>query len=284
MAACSPSGSTRAPAAPTTSGTGAGSSTPVTPPSATSPTSPPAPSTTVSAGPADIAARATVPVLCYHQLRDWTSKDGEYARNLLICPPANFRTHLDALAEGGWSTITPDQYLQHLTTGSPLPAQPVMLTFDDGSEGQVTEGLVQLQRRQMNGTFFVMTVVLDKPNWMSSKNVRALADAGMTVGDHTWDHHRVDRYGAGDWEVQLEQSRQTLQQASGEPVEHFAYPYGAWNVEAIPHLQAAGYKTAYQLSDKPLDPSQPLYTLRRTLVRSTWSGPQLLAHLAGGTA
>src|SRR5205823_1052354 len=67
---------------------------------------------------AQITARATVPVLCWHQLRNWTSTDGSYARNLLICPPAIFRAQLDALADGGWTTIGPDQYLAHLTSGA----------------------------------------------------------------------------------------------------------------------------------------------------------------------
>jgi peptidoglycan/xylan/chitin deacetylase (PgdA/CDA1 family) len=37
-----------------------------------------------------------------------------------------------------------------------------MLSFDDGSGSQAQEGLVQLAKRGMTGTFFVMTVVLGK--------------------------------------------------------------------------------------------------------------------------
>jgi hypothetical protein len=91
-----------------------------------------------------IIERATVPVLCYHQLRDWRSSDSSYNRTNLICPPRYFRAHLDALAEGGWTTISPDQYLAHLTTGAALPRKPVILSFDDGSAGQAQEGLRQL--------------------------------------------------------------------------------------------------------------------------------------------
>ena len=52
--------------------------------------------------------RATVPVLCYHQLRDWRAGDSAYERAELICPPAYFRRQLDALADDGWTTIGPD--------------------------------------------------------------------------------------------------------------------------------------------------------------------------------
>ena len=62
----------------------------------------------------EIIKRATVPVLCYHQLRNWQSGDSQYNRLNLICPPKYFRAHLDALAEDGWTTISPAHYLRHL--------------------------------------------------------------------------------------------------------------------------------------------------------------------------
>ena len=49
---------------------------------------PPTPGT-----PAEIAARSTVPVLCYHQVREYTAADGAGARPL-ICPPAVLRRQL----------------------------------------------------------------------------------------------------------------------------------------------------------------------------------------------
>lgn len=250
------------------------------PTSTGSPTPAPSPSSPPPATAEQIAARATVPVLCYHQLRDWRSGDSAYSRQVLICPPAAFRAQLDALAADGWTTIGPDQYLAHLETGAPLPAKPVLLSFDDAQGTQATEALPQLVARGMTGTFFAMTVVLGNPGWLSKDDLRRIAGAGMTVAAHTYDHHRADRYTAPDWSLQLEQPRALLEQVVGAPVEHFAYPYGAWDDEAVAHLEAAGYRTAFQLSDKPLSPTAPLYTLRRFLVDSTWTGPQLLAALA----
>jgi len=146
-----------------------------------------------SATPAQITARANVPVLCWHQLRDWEPSDESYARTLLICPPAHFRAQLDALAEGGWTTIGPDQYFAHLTTGAPLPVKPVLLTFDDSQGSQMTEAFPQLRARGMTATFFAMTVVLDKPGWLSARDLKTLDAAGMTVGAHTWDSRGVSR-------------------------------------------------------------------------------------------
>lgn len=237
---------------------------------------PPASAAGSAATPAQMATRATVPVLCYHQLRDWKSSDGDYSRRFLVCPLANFTAQLDALAEDGYTAIGPDRYLAHLTTGAPLPAKPVLLSFDDSQGSQVSQGLPRLQERDMTATFFCMTVVLDKPGWMSRTDLRRLGDAGMTVAAHSYDHGRADRYRGADWGRQLDQPRELLEKAVRRPVEHFAYPYGAWGRQGFGPLRAAGYRTAFQLSDDRLDRTAPHYTLRRILVDSNWTGPQVL--------
>ncbi|RZT85932.1 polysaccharide deacetylase [Pseudonocardia sediminis] len=229
---------------------------------------------------AAVLPRATVPVLCWHQLRDWRSDDSAYSRGSLICPPAMFRAQLDGIAAGGFTAIGPDDYLAHLTTGAALPPRPVLLTFDDSQGSQISVGLPELRRRTLTATFFVMTVPLGKPDWMRRDDVRRLHGEGMTIGAHTYDHHRVDRYSGADWATQLDRPRRELETLIGAPVRHFAYPFGAWNPAAFPHLDQAGYRTAFQLGDEPVDRTRPLLSLRRILVTSTWTGPEITAELS----
>ena len=233
---------------------------------------------TRTADPAEVAGRATVPVLCWHQLRDWAAGDSAYDRAVLICPPSKFRAQLDTLVAHGYTAISAEQYFAHLTTAAPLPAKPVLLSFDDSQGSQITVGLPELRRRGLTATFFVMTVPLGKPRWMSNRDVRMLADEGMTVGAHTWDHQRADRYTGSQWEQQLVRPKAELERIVGRPVDHFAYPYGAWSPTDFPQLAAAGYRTAFQLAGRP-DRSHPLLTLPRMLVGSSWTSDQLLAHL-----
>lgn len=58
-----------------------------------------------------------------------------------------------------------------------------------------------------------------------------------------------------------------------------APPRGAWNQEALPHVIEAGYRAAFQLSDHPQDPANPLLTIRRIMPSPAWDGPTLLARL-----
>jgi hypothetical protein len=64
------------------------------------------------------------------------------------------------------------------------------------------------------------------------------------------------------------QAHTDAQQAVG----HFAYPYRVVSDKAYRHLSKAGYKTAFQLKSKRVDPAAALFTLRRSLAVSTWSG------------
>src|SRR5512133_2356005 len=148
--------------------------------------------------PQEILQRSTVPVLCYHQVREQTAADSAGARPL-ICPPRVLDGHLRTLAEAGMQPVTSSQLVDHLELGTALPDKPVMLSFDDASGGQYTNALPILRQLAMPATFFIMTVVLDRPNWLSRDDVRALDAAGMTIASHTWDHHPVTRYGEKDW-------------------------------------------------------------------------------------
>ncbi len=222
-------------------------------------------------------ARSTVPVLCYHQLREHTADDSPYARTM-ITPPAVFSAQLQALRDGGHTPVSGTALVDHLQFGTALPDRAVLLTFDDGSATHATVGLPTLRQFGFPATFFPMTVVLDKPNWLSSDQLREMAAAGMTIGAHSWDHQRVDQLTGDQWTEQLDQPRQTLTEILGQPVDLLAYPHGMWDQEALPHVAAAGYRAAFQLSDTQ-DPAQPLLTIRRVMPPPTWDGATLLAHL-----
>jgi peptidoglycan/xylan/chitin deacetylase (PgdA/CDA1 family) len=236
----------------------------------------PARTPTPRTDPAAMAARANVPVLCWHQIRPITSADSARDRAYIVSPRA-LAAQLDALDRAGYHPVTGEALVAHVAIGKPLPRKPVLLTFDDASAGQYGRALPLLRRHHFVATFFVMTVVLDKPGWLTSDQVRRLDRAGMTIGPHTYDHHAVPQYTDGDWETQLVAPAAKLARLVGHPVRLFAYPFGLWDREAFSHLDAAGYVAAFQLADK-LDRNDPLWTLRRIIVPEL-PGPELLRQI-----
>src|SRR5262245_19915649 len=51
------------------------------------------PPTTHTADAATVLGRPEVPILCYHQVRDWRATDSKTARDYIV-PPANFKEQM----------------------------------------------------------------------------------------------------------------------------------------------------------------------------------------------
>jgi peptidoglycan/xylan/chitin deacetylase (PgdA/CDA1 family) len=226
---------------------------------------------------ATVLARPEVPILCYHQVRDWKPTDSKSARDYIV-PEAAFRTQMKMLADSGYHTILPDQLYEYLNTGKALPSKPVMLTFDDTDLDQFTFARPEMDKHGFKGVFFVMTVSLGRPRYMSKEQVKALSDAGHAIGSHTWDHHNVKKYQGDDWKIQIEKPSKQLEEITGKPIRYFAYPFGLWNPQAIPELKKRGMVAAFQLY-APRDQQDPLFTIRRIIVPGTWSGPALASRM-----
>jgi len=232
----------------------------------------PVPGTIPAAKAADAAAiyaRPQVPILCYHQIRDWTGRDSKGAKDYII-PVAAFRAHIKMLADSGYHTISPDQLYAYLTTGARLPAKPIILTFDDTDLDQFTIARPTLAQYGFKAMYFVMTVSLGRPHYMSKAQVKQLSDEGNVIGSHTWDHHNVKKYQGQDWVIQIDKPTKTLEDITGKKINYFAYPFGLWNPQAFPELKRRGFVAAFSLAEKR-DPQDPLFTIRRIIASGYWS-------------
>lgn len=227
---------------------------------------------------ATILARKEVPILCYHQIRDWTSADSKGAKDY-IRPVNAFKADLKILADSGYHTILPDQLYDYLAYGSPLPAKPVMLTYDDTDDDKFTIAAPEMKKYGFKGVFFIMTVSINRPKYMTREQIKQLSDEGNVVTSHTWDHHSVKGYKTEqDWLTQIEKPKKTIEEITGKKALDFAYPFGLWNREAIPELKKRGVRSAYILSTKR-DPDDPLYTIRRIIAGGYWSTPTLYKNI-----
>ena len=220
-----------------------------------------------------ILERPQVPILCYHQIRDWRPTDSKTARDYIV-PVEAFREQMKMLKDNGYNTISPDQLYNYLSRGEELPANPIMLTYDDTDLEQYTVAVPEMDKYGFKGVYFIMTVSLGRPNYMTREQVKSLSDQGHTIGSHTWDHQNVKKYHGTDWVTQIEKPSKQLENITGKPIEYFAYPFGLWNEAAIPELKNRNFKASFQLSGKR-DPNDPLYSIRRIIVPGSWSAATL---------
>ena len=94
--------------------------------------------------------------------------------------------------------------------------------------------------------------------------LREISRAGVTVGSHTRTHVRLT---LETWKKVVDEtrgSRQEAERALGVPVEHFAYPGGAFNAGVVSAVAEAGYRCAYT-SCRHRDARHPALTIPRRL-------------------
>lgn len=237
---------------------------------------------TTIADAATIMARKQVPVLCYHHITDGIP------HNEVTVNVEKFKQQMKILSDSGYHTILPDQLYNYLTKGAPLPPNPVMITFDDTDEEQFSIAKPEMDKYGFKAVYFIMTISIGKPRYMTKEQIKQLSDEGHVVASHTWRHDRVDKYLTtphmdrdmkkivnNDWDLQLVDTRKKLEDIIGKEIHYFAYPYGIWTKAGIPEIRKRGFKLAFQLSEKR-DPEEPLYTVRRMIVPPTSSAEGML--------
>ncbi|MEJ6980279.1 polysaccharide deacetylase family protein [Pedobacter sp. P351] len=225
---------------------------------------------------ATILSRKQVPILCYHQVRDWRAGDSETAKDYII-PVSTFKSHVKMLADSGYHSVLPDQVYNYLVYGDPLPSKPIMFTFDDTDLDQFTIAAPELKKYGFKAVYFIMTVSIGrrgKVKYMNSEEIKQLSDEGNIIGSHTYDHKNVKKYQDEDWLTQIDKPTKRLEEITGKKIEYFAYPFGLWNKEAIPQLKKRGFKSAFILATSR-DENDPLFTIRRIIASGYWSAKTL---------
>ena len=221
---------------------------------------------------AAIMQRKQVPILCYHRLENKNSTS-DYTVSI-----HSFKEQLKLLADSGYHSVLPGELNDYLIKGTPLPSKPFMLTFDDTRQEHYSIAAPEMEKHGFKGVFFVMTIPIGRPNYMTSEQIKELSDRGHVIGSHTWDHHNVKQLKEEDWAFQIGKPNERLQAITGKPVLYFAYPFGVWNDAAVEAIKKYSFKSAFQLTAKRSE-SEPLYTIRRTLVPGSWPTSKLLKRM-----
>ena len=178
------------------------------------------------------------PVLYYHRVGPF--RPGAPRKMTVL--PGKFRAQMHFLRRNRIRVLTLDEVL------GGLPG--VALTFDDGFKDVMEHAVPVLRSLGFPATFFIVTgVVGGTDEWMRVTahpeerivdwdDVRALLDAGMTVGSHSVTHGKLTR-------KEIVASRQVLRERLGIPIDHFAYPRGENTPESVAWVRDAGYRAGW---------------------------------------
>jgi peptidoglycan/xylan/chitin deacetylase (PgdA/CDA1 family) len=123
----------------------------------------------------------------------------------------------------------------------------VVLTFDDGARSHFTVVRPLLKELGFSATFFItegFDFATNKRDYMTWRQIRQLHQDGFEIGNHTRDHLEVTPKTLSRLRGQIEAiNEKCLEHGIPRPVS-FAYPGNAFDLDALPILEAAGFKFA----------------------------------------
>lgn len=265
----------------------------VTPTDTATPTATASPSPTASASPTPTAtATATptpgptpdgvrreveVPILMYHYIS--TPPPGADAiRRDLSVPPQLFASHLQALRQAGYQSITLRMLFDHLMRGQPLPDKPILITIDDGYADAYVNAFPLLQEYGFTAAFFVITDFVNeqRPEYASWDQWREMAAAGMEIGCHSRNHPDLRGQSVDYLVWQALGCKESIELELGFHPRFISYPSGGYDQQTIAVFHSAHYwgglsshQGLRQSSDRPFE-------LVRIRVRGSHTADDLL--------
>jgi peptidoglycan/xylan/chitin deacetylase (PgdA/CDA1 family) len=186
-----------------------------------------------------------LPVLLYHHVGPFRPGTDP---NLTVSPQ-RFESHLRWLAEHGYGTIAPSDWLEWIKNGRELPENPVLITIDDAYADLAEFALPVLRRYRMSAAVYVVTRHIGGQNeWdratgfglqplMTAPQIQYWAANGIEFGAHSRTHPRLTEISSDRLAEEVEGSALDLARLLGAKPISFAYPHGAWNEVVCEQVQ-----------------------------------------------
>ena len=179
------------------------------------------------------AANIRVPVLTYHNV--------DYSGSAYSVTPEQLGAQCQWLIDNGYTSITVWQFWDAAMGYGTLPANPIMLTNDDGWSSVMTFAEI-LSRYGLVGNYFI-----NNYSPLSADQIVTFSQYDP-VQAHTATHQYLSQL---DYEGQLAEISQNvtyIEQITGQPVQFLAWPFGDYNASAIEAAAAAGIIGEFGLS------------------------------------
>jgi len=223
-----------------------------------------------------LRSNARVPILMYHVVSS-PRTDAAYP-DLFVSEP-RFRAQMRLLAAEGYDAVTLDEVFASWRGGRPLPARPIVVTFDDGYRSVHTNAFPILERLGWPAVLNLTVRNQHVSGGLSPWKVETLVAAGWELDSHSSTHPDLTGLDRASLEREVAGSRRALRRRYGEPVSFFCYPAGRYSDAVVSAVKAAGYLGA--MTTRPgLARADEAYVLARVRVSGGDSAASLLAKLA----
>ncbi|HEM2904434.1 polysaccharide deacetylase family protein [Streptococcus suis] len=222
-----------------------------------------------------------LPILMYHAIHVMAPE--EEANANLIVDPTTFESHLKALQDAGYYTLSPEEAYKVLTENV-LPAgkKVVWLTFDDSLWDFYSYAYPLLKQYQMKATNNVITGFTEygQAGHLTLDQIREMQTAGLSFQGHTVNHPDLEYSSIEDQTNELTSSKTYLDSQLNQETIAIAYPGGRYSADTVALTEQAGYKLGVTTNNGLASASDGLLTLNRVRILPTTTAEGLLSEIS----
>jgi peptidoglycan/xylan/chitin deacetylase (PgdA/CDA1 family) len=207
-----------------------------------------------------------IPVLVYHHVRaqeGWAKSTWSWK---MTVSPAVFDAHMQWLDDHGYTTITLDTLTSIVNGEQAGPTKPVVVTFDDNNLNVLQDAVPAMVRRGQIGVFYLVANRLDNPAFIGRAHIPDLITKGMDIQSHTLTHAGLTNLNNAQADWELTESKRLLEEATGKPVRHVAYPLTMHNPRIRERAALAGYVTGTIMDPRPMKMNDDKFKIPRIMM------------------
>ena len=190
------------------------------------------------------SATFRVPILMYHYV-EYVQDKKDTIRQALNINPYVFEQQVKTLSDAGYTFMTAKELGEVLDGKNQMPKNPILLTFDDGHWDFYTDVLPILKKYNAKATSYIITGFIGGSDFMNQEQIRGIIDSGLVdVGAHTVHHVSLKKQPLLRVQTEVADSKAMLENTFHIRVVSFAYPNGAFDMQAVQVLKDSGFSTA----------------------------------------
>ena len=207
--------------------------------------------------------KVKLPILMYHYV-EHVKNPYDRIRIRMNIRPEQFEQQVIEIKKGGYQTVFMKDVPKMVESTNGACSYKIALTFDDGYEDFYTDVFPILKRQQVKATVYIITDFINKPGFLTTKEIKELIDSNLVeIGSHTLNHSYLKQTSYNEAKRQIVQSKKVLEHAFHIQVDTFAYPFGAFDAQAIELVKEASYSAALTVMPGSYISNDNLYLLPR---------------------
>ena len=213
-----------------------------------------------------------LPIIMYHGISKSPRYQGRY-----VISPEEFESDLKYIKDNQYNTIFVDDVINYVCNDTPLPENPIMITFDDGYYNNFLYAYPLLQKYNCKmvlspiGKYTDIYSQCDDRNanyaHCTWDNINEMAASGLVeIQNHSYDMHTTNKKGRRngakklkgesheEYQAALTKDLTKMQQEildnTGIKSQAFTFPFGAVSNDSIDILKGIGFKAALTCEEK----------------------------------